>query len=46
MKDEEKITVFDIPSLFQLSLAQESQQDTIEQIIVELKATRMMIFMF
>ena len=39
MKDEEKITVFDIPSLFQLSLAQESQQDTIEQIIVELKAT-------
>ena len=39
MKDEEKITVFDIPSLFQLSLAQETQQETIEQFIVELKAT-------
>ena len=39
MTDDDKITVFDIPSLFQLSLAQESQQETIEQIIVELKAT-------
>ena len=39
MKDDEKITVFDIPSLFQLSLSQESQQETIEQFIVELQAT-------
>ena len=39
MKDEEKITVYDIPSLFQLAMAQETQQETIEQFIVELKAT-------
>ena len=39
MRKEEKITVFDIPSLFQLSLAQETQQETVEQLIVELKAT-------
>jgi hypothetical protein len=39
LKDDEKITVFDIPSLFQLSLSQESQQETIEQFIVELQAT-------
>ena len=39
MRKEEKITVFDIPTLFQLSLAQEMQQETIEQFIVELKAT-------
>ena len=39
MKDEEKITVYDIPSWFQLAMAQETQQETIEQFIVELKAT-------
>ena len=34
---EFKINLEDIPSIFQLLLAQETQQETIEQIIFELK---------
>ena len=36
MKDF-KINLEDIPSIFQLLLAQETQQETVEQIIFELK---------
>jgi len=36
---EFKINLEDIPSIFQLLLAQETQQETIEQIIFELKST-------
>ena len=34
-----EIDILDLPSIFQISLAQETQQETIEQLIVELKAT-------
>ena len=34
---EFKINLEDIPSIFQLLLAQETQQETVEQIIFELK---------
>ena len=39
MKRRIEIDILDLPSIFQISLAQESQQETIEQLIVELKAT-------
>ena len=34
-----EIDILDLPSIFQISLAQETQQETVEQLIVELKAT-------
>ena len=39
MKKKIDIDILDIPTIFQLSLAQETQQETIEQFIVELQAT-------
>ena len=36
---EFRINLEDIPTIFQLTMAQESQQETIEQLIVELEAT-------
>ena len=39
MKKKIEIDILDIPTIFQLSLAQETQQETIEQFIVELQAT-------
>ena len=36
---EFRINLEDIPTIFQLTTAQESQQETIEQLIVELQAT-------
>ena len=39
MKRRIEIDILDLPSIFQISLAQETQQETIEQLIVELKAT-------
>ena len=39
MKKRIEIDILDLPSIFQISLAQETQQETIEQLIVELKAT-------
>jgi hypothetical protein len=36
---EFKINLEDIPSIFQLTIAQEAQQETIEQLILEVKAT-------
>ena len=39
MKRRIEIDILDLPSIFQISLAQETQQETVEQLIVELKAT-------
>jgi len=39
LKRRIEIDILDLPSIFQISLAQETQQETIEQLIVELKAT-------
>ena len=36
---EFKINLEDIPSIFQLTIAQEAQQETIEQLIIEVKAS-------
>ena len=36
---EFRINLEDIPTIFQLTMAQESQQETIERLIVELEAT-------
>jgi predicted transcriptional regulator len=39
LKRRIEIDILDLPSIFQISLAQETQQETVEQLIVELKAT-------
>ena len=38
MKKSIEIDILDLPTIFQLSLSQESQQETIEQLIFELQA--------
>ena len=38
MKKRIEIDILDLPTIFQLSLSQESQQETIEQLIFELQA--------
>ena len=38
MKKRIEIDILDLPTIFQLSLSQESQQETIEQLIFELRA--------
>jgi len=38
LKKRIEIDILDLPTIFQLSLSQESQQETIEQLIFELQA--------